>query len=78
LEPREIVGLADALPLDVRRFAEELRTNVHRDRVRSDFMSGVHSGVNGTPTFFINGRRDDGPPDVPSLMGSLRAAVQGS
>jgi protein-disulfide isomerase len=30
------------------------------ERVRADFMSGVRSGVNGTPTFFINGHRFDG------------------
>ena len=32
----------------------------YKARVRADFSSGVRSGVNGTPTFFINGERQDG------------------
>lgn len=38
------------------------------ERVREDFMSGVRSGVNGTPTFFINGKRYDGAWDEESLV----------
>jgi len=37
-------------------------------RIESDFMGGVHSGVNGTPCLFINGTRYDGPRDVDSLV----------
>jgi protein-disulfide isomerase len=43
-------------------------------KVRSDFMSGVRSGVNGTPSFFINGIRHDGPWDVDSLTEACLAA----
>ena len=78
LEPADLAARAEILQLDVGRFAEEMRTHTHRAKVQSDFLSGVHSGVNGTPTFFINGRRHDGAPDVPSLMGSLEAALQRS
>ena len=46
---------ASELGLDVERFERELAEHVHAARVREDFMSGVRSGVNGTPTFFING-----------------------
>ena len=42
-----------------------------RARVREDFSSGVRSGVNGTPTFFINGVRYDGPVDVESMADAL-------
>jgi protein-disulfide isomerase len=38
-------------------------------------MSGVRSGVNGTPTFFINGIRYDGPWDEPTLLEALQAAA---
>jgi protein-disulfide isomerase len=38
----------------------DLDSGIHADRVRSDFVSGVRSGVNGTPTFFINGARFEG------------------
>jgi protein-disulfide isomerase len=43
--------------------------------VREDFMSGVRSGVNGTPTFFINGRRHDGPHDLAGLTAALQQAL---
>jgi protein-disulfide isomerase len=78
LESTDLVARAKMLQLDVQRFIGELRTNAHRAKVQSDFMTGVHSGVNGTPTFYINGRRQDGPADLPSLMASLQAALQRS
>jgi protein-disulfide isomerase len=40
--------------------ARDLKNGVHESRVRDDFLGGVRSGVNGTPTFFINGVRFDG------------------
>jgi protein-disulfide isomerase len=46
-----------------------------RDRVREDFMSGVHSGVNGTPTFFINGVRYDGSWDESDLVAVLEETL---
>jgi protein-disulfide isomerase len=47
---------------------QALETGQYRNKVRSDFMGGVRSGVNGTPTFFINGVRHDGPYDFASLI----------
>jgi protein-disulfide isomerase len=78
LDPPDLAARAETLHLDVGRFIDELRTNAHRARVQSDFLSGVQSGVNGTPTFFINGRRHDGPADLRSLMESLQTALQRS
>ena len=43
--------------------------------VREDFMSGVWSGVNGTPTFFINGVRYDGSHDLDPLLAAVRSAT---
>ena len=76
LEPPDLAARAEMMKLDVRRFVDDLRTNAHRAKVNSDFLSGVRSGVNGTPTFFVNGRRHDGPADFASLMESLQAALQ--
>ena len=49
----------------------------YKDRVRADFSSGVRSGVNGTPTFFINGKRHDGSFDYESLVRAIEEAVSG-
>jgi protein-disulfide isomerase len=74
LEEADLLRYAAALGLDAERFTRELSAGVHRDRVRRDFRSGVRSGVNGTPTFFINGVRHDGPSDLPTLLAALEAA----
>jgi protein-disulfide isomerase len=60
LEVEDLVSYAKALGLDTQRFALDLAEGTHAKRVRDDFRSGVKSGVNGTPTFFINGARYDG------------------
>jgi protein-disulfide isomerase len=74
----DLVAYARSLDLDVDRFSSELATGVHLDRVREDLMSGVRSGVNGTPTFFTNGLRHDGPYDARSLAKGLGLAVRAS
>jgi protein-disulfide isomerase len=74
-DPAGLLALARALDLDIARFSGELNGRVHAARVHEDFLSGVRSGVNGTPTFFVNGRRHDGPPDAASLLGAIRRAM---
>lgn len=59
---------ADELGLDMARFRHDLETGAHKERVQEDFDSGIRSGVNGTPTFFLNGERYDGAWDLESLM----------
>jgi len=71
LEAADLHRYAEQLGLDVDRFDDELRRHVHADRVREDFMSGVRSGVNGTPTFFIDGERHDGSYDLASLVAAI-------
>jgi protein-disulfide isomerase len=66
---------AEVLGLDVARFARELAGRTWEPRVREDFMSGIRSGVNGTPTFFVNGIRHDGPWDADTLTEALAAAA---
>ena len=72
LAPGDLIGYASTLRLDLRRFAVDLETHAHAPRVREDFLSGVRSGVNGTPTFFTNGVRHNGGYDVESLIEALR------
>ena len=49
-----------------------LETGQYRNKVRSDFMGGIRSGVNGTPTFFINGVRHDGSYDYATLVAGIQ------
>jgi len=71
LEDENLVEYATELGLDADRLAGELAAGTHRDRVRDDFMSGVKSGVNGTPTFFINGQRHEGGYELASLLAAM-------
>jgi protein-disulfide isomerase len=70
---RHLVGYAAAVGLDAAVFEEELRAHTYNARVREDFLSGVRSGVNGTPTFFINGVRFDDSWDPDTLTAALEA-----
>jgi protein-disulfide isomerase len=59
LDDESLIVYATALQLDVERFIADMESDAPARRVQQDFMSGIRSGVNGTPTFFINGRRHD-------------------
>jgi protein-disulfide isomerase len=75
LDPDSLLEYAAALELDVTRFTRELSAHRYAPRVREDFMSGVRSGVNGTPTFFVNGVRHDGSYDFESLSAAIESAI---
>jgi protein-disulfide isomerase len=53
-----------------------LTAGTYRGRVRADFSSGVHSGVNATPTFYINGIRHDASFDFETLSAALQHAIE--
>ena len=72
LEDEDLGQYATALGLDGRRLIGEVMAGTHTERVREDFRSGVRGGVNGTPTFFINGARYDGETSVNALVAALR------
>lgn len=65
---------AGGLGLDVVRFAEDPDHHAHADRIAADVDSAVRSGVSGTPTFFVNGRRHYGAYDAASLQHAVTAA----
>src|SRR5437870_4893571 len=67
LDDGHLLAYAAEIELDTARFERDLDTHAFAARVREDFQSGVKSGVNGTPTFFINGFRHDGPWDLETL-----------
>ena len=63
--------------IDPAVIADALAAHTYAARVREDFMSGVRSGVNGTPAFFINGQQYDGEYDAASLGEAILAAGAG-
>ena len=63
------------LGLDVGRIDREVTQRAYLSRIEEDFMSGVRSGVNGTPTFFIDGVRYDGYPEYGPLVEALKGAL---
>ncbi|MFY0253858.1 DsbA family protein [Chitinophaga sp. 30R24] len=55
-----LVKLAQELQLDLSKFSDDMEAPKLLSKVEADFESGVRSGVNGTPTFFLNGKRYNG------------------
>jgi protein-disulfide isomerase len=78
LEEEHLVGYAGELGLDVDRFRTELSGHHYTARVQQDVLSGIHSGVHGTPTFFINGVRHEGDRAIGPLLAAIEAAEQGA
>jgi Na+/H+ antiporter NhaA len=74
LRPSDLIGYAEELGLDVQRFRDDLKRHAGAERVEDDLASADLSGVTGTPTFFINGRRHYGAYDLDALSTALRAA----
>jgi Na+/H+ antiporter NhaA len=74
LRAADLVGYARELGLDEERFMRALREHAVAARVADDVDSADLSGVTGTPTFFINGRRHYGPYDVETLTAAVKAA----
>jgi protein-disulfide isomerase len=75
LTDEDLHRYAEELGLDVQRFDKEMGEHVHAERVHEDFMSGVRSGVNGTPTFYINGVRHDDSYETDVLLAALERAA---
>jgi len=75
LQPEQLATYAKAIGLDVSRFAKSLTERAFAEKIANDFMGGVRSGVNGTPTFFVNGVRHDGPNDSASLLAALERSL---
>ncbi|HEX6701161.1 MAG TPA: Na+/H+ antiporter NhaA [Gaiellaceae bacterium] len=74
LRPRDLIRYAEELGLDVDRFGDALREHSGAARVAEDVDSADLSGVSGTPTFFVNGRRHYGAYDIDTLSAAVRAA----
>lgn len=76
LDDSALVSYAEELELDAEQLARDVEDEAYDARIREDFRSGVRSGVNGTPSFFINGARYDGNwTSVHEFLGALRSAA---
>jgi protein-disulfide isomerase len=73
LGPDAIVAWAKSLSLDMKAFREAIEDGTALAKIRGDRASGIRSGVNGTPTFFVNGFRYNGLPEYGELAGHLQS-----
>lgn len=73
LETEDLLGYATDLSLDIDQFSYDMRNPEIETRIAQDLYGGARSGVNGTPSFFINGFRYDGDWSYESLLATLEA-----
>jgi hypothetical protein len=73
LGPEFYLAAAQSFDLPGAELGEALRQHAFKAKIRSDFMGGLKSGVNGTPSFFINSTRHDGAFDFESLVAAIDA-----
>lgn len=74
LDDPSLVGHAERLGLDLERLGRDANSAAVEERILADQEGGVRSGVNGTPTFYVNGVRFDGDWENGGLLDALRAA----
>lgn len=72
----ELYGAAADLGVDPSAFAKALLSDGPRIRVQEDFRSGLHSGANGTPTFYVNGIRHEGDGTYEELLTEILASLR--
>jgi protein-disulfide isomerase len=75
LGDKDLEKYAGIIGLNLDKFNDDIRNHIHAPRIREDFLSGIQSGVNGTPSFYINEIRYDGSWDLDSLMQILTSII---
>jgi protein-disulfide isomerase len=76
LSVQELLGYAERAGADIKKLAKDLDSQQIIDKVENDMEGGARSGVNGTPTFFINGKRHDGSYEYEPLKAAIQKLVQ--
>ncbi|MGZ3694452.1 MAG: DsbA family protein, partial [Bdellovibrionota bacterium] len=76
LSREKIFSLGKELELDLQTFKVELNSQAYFARVKSDFMGGVKSGVNGTPSLFLNGEKYEGPVSLSELLSVISKSLE--
>jgi Na+/H+ antiporter NhaA len=74
LKIKDLVRHAEEIGLDIEVFKDALKSRTGKARVAQDVESADQSGVSGTPTFFVNGRRHHGSYDIEGLSAAVVAA----
>jgi protein-disulfide isomerase len=74
LDDELLFGLAAKIGLSAHKLRRSIASESYRERINDDFRRGIRSGVNGTPTFFINGIRHNGPFDFDTLLRAFAEA----
>ncbi|MGQ2904798.1 MAG: DsbA family protein [Neoaquamicrobium sediminum] len=75
LSTQLLFAIAGTLQLSQMGLRDSIARSLHADKIRADFIGGVRGGVNGTPTFFVNGLRHHGGFTTPELAASIQAAM---
>jgi protein-disulfide isomerase len=75
LSTQLLFAIAGTLQLSQMELRNSLARSLHADKIQADFIGGVRSGVNGTPTFFVNGIRHQGGLSAPELAASIQVAM---
>jgi protein-disulfide isomerase len=76
LRDRDLIARAEKLKLNIERFMSDLSSHEVTTKIQEDFSGGIRSGVNGTPTFFINGLRHDGSYEYEYLLAALQEQLE--
>lgn len=71
LDLPNLINYAESLGLSASELQMAIKNEIFADKIKNDFMGGVRSGVNGTPSFFINGNRHDGSFEYEDLLVAL-------
>lgn len=74
LDMPDLLNYAKSLDLSTTELRGSIENEIFANKIKSDFMSGVRSGVNGTPSFFINGNRHNGSFEYEDLLTALEQA----
>ncbi|AXY76856.1 DsbA family protein [Paraflavitalea soli] len=75
LDDASIIRYAESIGLDMKRFEHDIQQKIHIDKVHNDFESGMRSGVNRTPSFFINGKKYEGEWEGEALLQHLKSLL---
>lgn len=76
LEIADLLGYAKTLNLSEKDLDHAINKEMYSEKIKNDFMGGVRSGVNGTPTFFINELRHNGSFEYENLLNAINNAAK--